>query len=466
MFTNLNRTFILATLLTLSIVNTFAQYDCPSKLASKLKPIQNTGLAWSTEYIASAGALENLEIYSQMVFAGLDFTKNAHNIYAEGGLKNWIRNDTNGYTNTMTTLGLREAFYKYQNENFNLTLGLQSARSDDYYLMNERMSGLGFTYRTRAFESNLKVGSVQKRFARNGTFCTVGYLYNMVPGRDRAVLGNKPGETNFALYTLSFFPSEYSDNTEAGGDEFGNQTEFSESPSEFSGTGVSNEFGTAEEVSSKPSLKPVINKAGALAYTEFGDWVETPFYMVGVYDELGLMQNLKVKTELMYQHAKTDKALIYVLSAEQQFNYGSQQTKLYANYTGLLRIDTLAMALNSYSNLFAGEVLRLDALELPLCMAGVKHSFSKYKTSVRLQYAQQCPLNTFTALETSRGKKGKQMQEIDIIATTNFLNYFQLMLQCGYINYNYLAHDYVSNTKDWYKQTDTFFSRVEFRFTF
>lgn len=484
---SLKKVFVLLILTTIVKFSAVAQYDCPSKMASKLKSIKKTPISWCGEYIVSGGGFDDLEIYNQMIFAGLDFSKGNHNLYVEGGYKNWIRKDTTEFTNTMSSFGLREAFYKYQNQNLSVTLGLQSSKSDDYYLMNERIVGADLKYRSQAFEHNLKAGSVQKQFARNGTFCTVGYLYNVVPGRERAIIANNLGQSNFALYTLSFFPAEFgkkkapANQSEFATDEFGNAKaqggEFSVS-SEFDTPQVADttkqtlpdEFASAEEFTSTPKkklkLKLNLSKAGLLAYSEFGEWVAYPFAMLGVYDELNVNESFRLKTEMLYQHEANNKALIYTIGAEQQFKFGSQQTKLYATYLGLHRIDSLARALNSYSNVFAGEVLRLDALELPILMAGLKHSFSKIKTSVRLQYAQQFELNPLSALDKSRDKAGKQMQEIDLILTTNFLKYFQIMLQGGYLNYNFLEHDYVSNTNDFYQQKDTFFGRVELRISF
>ena len=51
----------------------------------------------------------------------------------------WYRWSDNRGNNNSAKAGLREAFYKYSNDNQELVLGLQSTRSDDYFMINERM---------------------------------------------------------------------------------------------------------------------------------------------------------------------------------------------------------------------------------------------------------------------------------------------------------------------------------------
>jgi hypothetical protein len=122
-----------------------------------------------------------------------------NSFYVEGGLKAWTRGtnkelsftDDDGTTvthrsdNTNRLLpGLREAFYRYSGEKNTFTLGLQSAKGDEEYLLNERIVGANYSLRTGSLRFNAIGGSVMEAFARNGRFCTLGYLYNdIVVGR-------------------------------------------------------------------------------------------------------------------------------------------------------------------------------------------------------------------------------------------------------------------------------------------
>lgn len=75
-----------------------------------------------------------------------------------------------------------------------------------------------------------------------------------------------------------------------------------------------------------------------------------------------------------------NKRRLYNFEASKEVNWSSGQlTKMFVKYFGLHEISEGTVALNSYSNVFAGEVLRLDALELPL-QAGIKHSFPTIKS--------------------------------------------------------------------------------------
>lgn len=437
-------------LLSLSLSG-FAQWECPSRLGSQLKPIGSSDYSWANEITSTAGILGDYKIGNLMDYVGIDYTHENHTFYFEGGVKTWVRVDSTGQENQLIIPGLRELFYRYQTDENTLTIGEQTAKSDDYYLLNERIVGLNYNYKNNGWNLNLIGGSVIKEFARNGTFCTLGYLYNVIPGRQRAILGRVPGQTNLTMLTLSFKPGERNQNSGK-----------SDGLSEFS----SDEFrsgSTDKAAKSKPWFP--VNSIGAVAYTEYGPWVFENLYIGGLYADFGISNWLTLKPEVLYQNAKDNNALIYSITAEKQIDWGTQMTKAFARYIGMKAFDSNAIALNSYSNVFAGEVIRLDALELPFFQAGLKHSFSKIKTSIKLQAALQTVDGSLTPMDLSLGKEGKRMSEYDVVIGKNFGKYFLVNATMGYLKYYYLAHNHITET-DSYANYDSLFGKIEVRLTF
>ncbi|MBP1664754.1 MAG: iron-sulfur binding protein [Bacteroidetes bacterium] len=350
------RNVISVVLIMFFAVQGYAQWECPSRMGAALKPIGGSNLMWTSEITTSGGFIGDYKIANLMLFGGLDYSINHHTFYVEGGVKNWVRNDSLNITNSQALkFGMREAFYRYSNDNNKLTLGLQSTKSDDYFLINERMAGANYKATFGNFNLNLLGGSVLKQASRNGTFCTVGYLINVVPGRERALIGNKFGQTNVSMVSLTYVPSS------GGSDEFS---------SEFSSSDIS-----------KSIFK--LNEVGGLAYYEFGSGKTISPFITGIYGSASLA-GINLKPELLYQAAENNHALLYNIEVNKDINWsGGQLTKLMARYYGLHEISDGAVALNSYSNVFAGDVLRLDALELPFFQAGIKHSFPTIKSSVK-----------------------------------------------------------------------------------
>jgi hypothetical protein len=425
----------LALVLLLSSVAVSAQWECPSRIGGNLKPISYLpeNLTWAAELTTSAGYAGTNGIANAMAFMALDYSQNRYTIYAEGGIKTWIRGNANGYDNEKFSYGLREAFVKYRGDKQTLTLGLQSTQGEESYLLNERLLGVNYLRNFGNWSVNAITGTVQERYARNGTFCTLGYLYNIVPGRERTLIGRNIGETNPALLTLSYHPKAKSSDEFSGGDEFA--------------------------ATAKKFFK--LNTIGGLLYHEYGSWIETPALFSGLYAETEIA-GLTFKPELILQSANSNHALLYSLTLQKQVSWSNQQqTKFYARYLGLLKIDSTATALNSFSNVFAGEVLRMDVVELPLLQVGIKHSVPAWKASVKLQAALQTgQTDGYVSDPYNPVLNNDRMQEYDLVLSKNIGNNLLINTHLGYLVYPKMTDAYV------YKTNLTLWGKVEMRLTF
>jgi hypothetical protein len=413
----------------------FAQWECPSRIGGNLKTISflPENLTWAAELTTSAGYAGTDGVANAMAFMALDYSQNRYTFYVEGGIKSWIKGNSNGYHNEKFSYGLREAFYKYRGNSQTLTIGLQSTQGEDHYLLNERLLGINYRQTLGNWSLNALTGTVQERYARNGTFCTLGYLYNIVPGRERSVIGHKIGQTNPALLTLSYHPKAKSNDEFSGNEEFG----------------------------STPEKLFKLNTIGGLLYHEYGSLIETPALFSGIYAETEIA-GLTFKPELILQSASSNHALLYSLTLQKQISWSNkQQTKFYVRYLGLLKIDSTATTLNSFSNVFAGEVLRMDAIELPLLQVGLKHSIPTWKASIKLQAALQTgQTDGYVSDPYNPVLNNDRMQEYDLVLSKNVGKNLLVNAYMGYLVYPRMAEPYV------YETNRTLWGKIEMRLTF
>lgn len=422
-----------------------AQWECPSRIGGNLKPIGSSNLMWATEWTATAGAVGDYSVGNAMAFVGLDYSQNNSTFYAEGGIKSWLRFNSKDYSNSKYSLGLREAFYRYKTESQSLTLGLQSTQGEDFYLLNERLAGINYRSSFGNWSLNALTGSVMDQYARNGTFCTLGFLYNVVAGRPRAIIGNKFGQTNAAMLTLSYKPQQKT------GDEF--------APMEQ--TNETDEFSSDTEFSKKKPSFFSLKNAGALLYNEYGSQIATPALFSGLFVETELA-GFTFKPEIILQSAKANQALIYSLTLQKQISWeNGQQTRLFGKYIGLHQLDSTAIALNSFSNAFAGEVLRMDALELPLFQAGIKQSIPSLKASLKVQMAMQTGNTSgYIADPYNPVLDNCRMQEYDLAISKNIGKHLLVNGWIGYMIYPKMTDPftYIKNRNVW--------GKIEMRLTF
>jgi hypothetical protein len=417
-------------------------------MGATLKPIGDSNFMWSSELTTSSGWIKDNYALNGMAFFGLNYGNGKNSFYVEGGLKAWTRGtnkelsftDDGGTTvthrsdNTNRLLpGLREAFYRYSGEKNTFTLGLQSAKGDEEYLLNERIVGANYSLRTGSLRFNAIGGSVMEAFARNGRFCTLGYLYNdIVVGRPRSYVGNGFGDTNFGMATLSFMP-------ETKSDDFA-----SSSPAVFS-----------------------FDKLGAVAYTEFGKKIDNAVFSSGLYSQVSI-GGVQLKPEVLYQSSKGNNAVIYDFTAEKTFNWNSAQTtRLYGRYVGFSAIDKGAHPLNSFSNLFMGDVLRQDVLEAPVVMLGVKHSFTALKMSLKVQGVMQTKASQlggdYGFVTDSYSSPLTKMKELDFGLSKNIGKSLLVNATVGMLDYPNLE---LTNLVLHYNHVQTMFGRLELRYTF
>jgi polyferredoxin len=447
-----NKKITMILLVFMFITSASAQWECPSRLGGSLKPIDSSNLMWASELTTTGGMVGNYGIANLMGFVGFDYTVNKHTFYIEGGVKSWARFSSdsllyrentagtltltdNAYFNSLVKFGMREVFYKYAGEKQTLTAGLQSAKSEDYYLLNERMVGLNYRLNLGNFTINAIGGSVLKQSSRNGTFCTLGYLYNIVPGRPRAILGNALGETNLAMMTIGYKPSDKVSNNE-----FATENEFGDSP--------------------KSSWFKVTN-LGGVVYREFGSWNVYNPLITGLFAEVDLL-GINLKSELLNQSSVGNNAWIYSLGADKQITWSNGHlTRLYGRYIGTYAIDSGAVAANSFSNVFAGEVLRLDALELPILQIGFKHSIPAWKASAKIQYAMQTGLvSGYLSDPYGNSVNPGKMKELDFTLSKSLGKYLSINATAGYLTYPKMTSVVA------YQTANSLWGKVEMRITF
>ncbi len=367
--------FLIVIFIFLLISPIFSQWTCRSKLGGYLKPIKKKShLLWAAETTFGYGFMTDRSIKNAMIFIGADYSKKNYQFYFEGGTKAWS-NSLNGpyqYSSSKGSrrifqkqrFGIREGFYRFNNKkDKNLTLGFHSMNFGDYFLLNERGLGLSYIQKMKDFQLNVTGASVLKDFSRFGTFCSVHYLYNMFHGRNLAYIGEEVGETNFAGAMFKWVPS---------------------GKKKSSSNDESNEFSSTEK------KKQILKELGIVVYNEFGTGIDNLRTHYGLMSTIELPLKIKVRSEILNQNAIDNKAVIYHVKASKQFNFASKgQLFIQLGYFNKIDIDNNAMVYTSFSNLFIGEVMRMDMMDIPLYQFAAKHRIPKWKLHVKLQATQQ-----------------------------------------------------------------------------
>ncbi|WP_346862966.1 hypothetical protein [uncultured Draconibacterium sp.] len=403
-----------------------AQWECPSKLAAHLDPVFESPVLVGFETQLSSGILDGNSINTAMGFAGIDFTTQNHSFYFEGGIKGWWKYDLDDKTlYDQYRLGLREMFYQYRGELGNFTLGLQSSTFDDDYLLNERVAGAGYKLDLGRWKLSAYGGTVTKDFARNGIFCTTGFIYDLPTGQNQVLLGNSLGDKNLGGFTFTYFPGKDKKTKQIASsstvDEFETfeDDDFSESEDEFESF-ESNEFESLEPNSLQQSeVKSIldfgIEKIGFAAYSEFGNWISNTFYHTGIFASVKLPGDIYFNPEALLQIEASNKGIIYLAKLEKSFTLkGGNRLSLSGAYYGFSEIDKNAMVLNSYSNILAGEVLRLDAANMPFYLFGAKLNFPSANLHVKLQNAGQINTEDLNEWDLEIGKKFKDRLHLNV----------------------------------------------------
>lgn len=406
-------------ILLLCLSNTlFAQWECPSQLGGNLKQYKSSNLSYGVELTGGLGYLESSLIVNEMVLLGLNYTNNHHTFYLEGGVKIATQVDYDSMVLSGNgKFGLREFFYQNQSNYGTVILGLQSIRSRDVYLVNERVLGLNYKKDFNKWGFNIYGGTVDNNFSRNGTFCNMAYLYDILPYTNQPLIGKTLGQTNLAGMTLEYHPSN--------------------SSSEFSDDGLG---GNTEE------SKPVnLETIGFTMYSEFGSWIDNPGLITGLYSNIEFGNGYWFKPEVLFS-VSNDHSLIYCAKFNKAFTWSNtQRTAFEVAYFGQtwfnsestdkyvinditeIRTIEVSKSVNTFSNILAGTVLRFDTPDLPFYVASVKHTIPSLKTHLKLQFTSQLKSSPANELDVELGKKF--FNKLLVNATYGFINSPQLVKQ-------------------------------------
>jgi hypothetical protein len=370
----------------------FAQWSCPSQLGGHLRQVGSSGFSWGVEVTGGVGSIGRMEgqsvILNQMSLLGLDYSFDHHTFYAEGGVKTWYQGDyAQRIKSSHNALGLRELFYNNRSSYGMLTVGLQSLRSEDVYLVNERVLGISYKQNFGRFGLNVFGGAVAKQFARNGTFCNLAYLYDILPYINQPLIGEALGQTNMAGATFGFHPAG------ADGDE-------------FSDDGLGSE---AESIRPALSLETI----GVALYSEFGSWYSAPSLLAGIYANIELGDGYRIRPEMLC--ATTGRqALVYIATFEKSIAWNDKHRSIFdAAFYGQTALNRRAAeqlidetkAVNAFSNILAGTVLRFDTPDMPFCTFSAKHTLPKLKAHLKIQLVSQLNASPNHELDVELGKR-------------------------------------------------------------
>lgn len=369
-------------------LNLFAQPECRSILGAHMKPADNDSImSWAGELTTVPVYMTNRFADNTMLFLGADFTGKSkkHSIYFEGGLKISVI-DAIDETDTVNTthkkgsgkgsdatkylLGPREVFYSFRDNNVRFRAGLSTTRTDDYFMVNERMVGLNYSRKINALTINALGGNVSG-FARMTDFCGTKRLTNLVDKSKYETVSENFGETNLGAVSLNWDLKErFSKKTSSSDDEFTMTDEFA-------------------PMDSKPSFS--FNNIGLLYVQEYSTIADTQKSFIGPFLQIDMPFALSFKAEGIFQNINGSNALIYYGLLEKDiFWHNANNTTFQLGYFGKYDIDKDARFGASFSNLYKGEIMRLDAIDVPIAFAGVKHNFGgKNKFYIQIQGVKQ-----------------------------------------------------------------------------
>jgi len=400
---------ILISIIVLLSFSSNAQMDCRSTIGAHLTPFKkDVPILWALEGTMAPGvmtspydSLDNTRLNGGMLLAALDFSflKKNH-IYLEGGYKNWVNSDFVKETEGSKHLGMRQAFYSYTGESFKLKLGLHETRMGDFFLIDERVMGASIDKEMGGFTFNLRGGSVNKDFARMGKFCANRHLYGVLNPDYTERIGEKLGETNLAGFVVNWNPHHKkaklnSDKESTSDDEFSDDTdEFGESDEfhvnhDFSEFGDNDEFSESSEGEVKATQKISLTNIGFIFYDEFGssDYIpDNKLYLGSLFDFI-LPYDFFFQTGAVFQNMNANNTFVYIAKLGKNMSWDNgHNTKFSASFIGKYDLDDNAIFQPLFSNLFIGEVIRMDATDFPLWQASIKHRFPgkmKYHIAVK-----------------------------------------------------------------------------------
>ena len=385
-------------------------------------------LSWAGEVSMAPGKLNKHVVSNGIFMLGLNYEFSLqHQLYFEGAFKNFNKIKEDTLTGEMTPIsnngwGFREFFYKFQGKTTVLTVGLQSSTLGDLFLIDERVLGASLNRDFGKLSINARLGTVQKDFARMGDFCGTRKLLYMVKG---SKAGDRLGETNLfgTVVSWNFNRQIASSNVNEFGGEDMSDDEFDEDLSdtgstgnEFRGEALSgddtndNELGDDEfaddefsdtEFSEFAPGKSFVDNAGLVLYSEFGPLYPSTKYFAGGIVQFLLPWGFNLGGEIIGQFDYQNNALMYFVELQRNFNWQSLgNTSVELGLITYTAIDANAIPNPSFSNMYIGEILRLDARDAPVFYVSFKHHFSyKVLRYFKIAYIKQISRHKFNEID-------------------------------------------------------------------
>lgn len=367
-----NKFLKILTFISLSLFVSFsanAQMECRSTLAAHLTPFhEKIPIYWAIEGTMAPGIMtspynntDKTKLNGGMILGALDFSiSKKHSFYLEGGYKNWQNSDFVNTSHSNRHLGMRQVFYGFATQNTKIKLGLHEAKLGSFPLVDERIFGVSIDQNIGAFTINARGGTVLKNFARMGSFCANRHLYGVINSNYTENIGKNPGETNLAGFALNWNPHYVKPKQNISSDD-----EFSDIGDEFS------EFTESKK-------KVSVSNLGLILYDEFGssNFIPDNKLYAGSIIDIDLPYGMYTQTGAICQNMAQNNTIIYLVKLGKNFTlYDASNTKISTSYIGKTDIDDNALFQPLFTNLFLGEIMRLDATETPLLQASIKHRF-------------------------------------------------------------------------------------------
>ncbi len=437
-FAKSTKTFFCAGLLLVSLQSP-AQPDCRSIIGAHLKPLATTPVSWAVEGMGAGGILTDRTIAHWNIYGALDFTSGKHQAYFEGSYKDWYNSAKNpDGVEPQTGLpdynrpaqkhwGLRELFYRFGTRESYVKAGIQSLKLPDFLLFDERMIGISAVQKWGLISVSAYSGTVSQQIARFQDVCGTRHVYNLFHRSQFNFVGKQPGETNFASLFLTWIPDQFVEENQNQVDSAENKDEFEVfAEDEFS----SENFITPENSQIQKRNTVKLEKSGLFFYEEFGSGFHEYKYYTGMFAGISFPENFTFKAELIDQYILNDHALAWWASLEKLLYWGNGQSSgITLGYLGKFDISQGAHFYPAFSNLFLGEVMKLDAIDLPLLSGTVKHYCNgKWKPTIQFNGVYQ--------------PEGNQSRELDVLLGFKPFRNSRITLIGSYLNSELMEKDY------------------------
>ncbi|MBP7215548.1 MAG: hypothetical protein KBA52_07930 [Candidatus Kapabacteria bacterium] len=394
-------------------------------IGAYFKPLYDSSfISWAVEGTLAQGWMNDRNIRNGMIIPGINFDlATSHYIYIEAVWKDWYNSaqdsssskDNKGNSNRAERhFGLREFFYRYDKiSSTRFTLGLQTMTLGDYLLVDDRVLGASYTQKISSFQVQASIGTVSRSFARQRSVCGVRHIYNLTAGADQDYISEKIGKTNLGAIVVKWLPNSL---------EPQHQTISRSSLSAEDDKTIlpTDEF--FEEFTPQETTNCFINELGLIFYEEFGADVPQYKYYFGALSSFNLPFDSKINIELVNQYIPDEKVLAYMAEFQKDFSWvDGDVTQFELGYLGKIDIDNNKYFYPAYSNLYLGEVMRLDAREFPIVYSSLKHSFP-WKSKLYIKFTG---INQFQDYNTN---------EIDLEIGFKFFHHFKLTSLLSRIN--------------------------------